>query len=310
MQTAIKENSNTDIMTGVIKTLVYFHLFNYPLTSIEVHSFSALNVSPLEITIALEQLVTERVLFRHENYYSLLDDSSVKTYREKGNKKAAELLPLAARKCRLLFSFPFTKLVAVSGSLSKNFATEKDDIDYFIVVKKNRLWIARTLLHCLKKLAYLRGRQHLYCMNYFIDETALEIIPKNIFTAIELKTIKAFGDADTLFSLEKNNSWADEWLPNLKIEFKHAPHNFFKKVIEKIFDNRVGDLMNEILYKISERRWKIKFQKGAQNIKGVTMNLETGKHFARSNPGNFQQKILLAYDDQLTKLEEKFSFLF
>ena len=88
----------------------------------------------------------------------------------------------------MLFQFPFVRGVFISGSLSKRCAAEKEDVDYFIVTSANRLWIARTIMHLYKKLTYLRGRQDRYCMNYFIDEEALEIKEKNIFTAVEMIT--------------------------------------------------------------------------------------------------------------------------
>ena len=44
-------------------------------------------------------------------------------------------------------------------------------------------------MHLFKKLTFLTGRQHYYCMNYFVDEAALEVNNKNIFTAMEVKTL-------------------------------------------------------------------------------------------------------------------------
>jgi hypothetical protein len=73
--------------------------------------------------------------------------------------------------------------------LSKNFADERADIDYFVVTKANRLWIARTLMHLFKKLTFLVGKQHYFCMNYFVDEEALTIQEKNLFTAVEVATL-------------------------------------------------------------------------------------------------------------------------
>jgi predicted nucleotidyltransferase len=90
---------------------------------------------------------------------------------------------------RLLIKFPFVRGVGISGSLSKNFADDKSDIDLFIITEKDRLWIARTLMHCFKKLTFLANRQHHYCMNYYVDEQQLQIAEKNIYTAIEVDTL-------------------------------------------------------------------------------------------------------------------------
>ena len=58
----------------------------------------------------------------------------------------------------------------MSGSLSKHFADEKSDIDFFIITSANRLWIARTCMHLFKKVSYIAGKQHWFCMNYYVDE--------------------------------------------------------------------------------------------------------------------------------------------
>jgi hypothetical protein len=89
-----------------------------------------------------------------------------------------------------LYRFPFVRGIGISGSLSKNYADEDADIDFFIITSRNHLWIARTFLHGLKKLSFLVGKQDWYCMNYFIDEEALVIAEKNIFTATEVVTLK------------------------------------------------------------------------------------------------------------------------
>jgi hypothetical protein len=60
----------------------------------------------------------------------------------------------------------------------------------FITTAKNRLWIARTLMHGLKKLTFLFNKQHYFCMNYYVDEVQqLQIREKNIYTAIEVATL-------------------------------------------------------------------------------------------------------------------------
>src|SRR6266478_4413244 len=90
---------------------------------------------------------------------------------------------------RFLSRFPYVTGVGISGSLSKMDAREKADFDFFIVTKANRLWIARTIMHLFKKLTFITGKQHLYCMNYYLDEKALQLRDQNIYTAVEAITL-------------------------------------------------------------------------------------------------------------------------
>jgi hypothetical protein len=55
--------------------------------------------------------------------------------------------------------------------------------------------------------------------------------------------------------------------------------------------------------KITHRRWTKKMSKGALNHEGHEMHLQLGKHFARSNPGHFQEKLLNAYQILLDQLD-------
>ena len=67
---------------------------------------------------------------------------------------------------------------------------------------------------------------------------------------------------------------------------------WYKKFAEWIFNNKPGDYLDNWLLKITTRRWQRKNSKGKRNKNGHTMNLITGKHFSRSNPGAFQEKVL------------------
>src|SRR5262249_18548698 len=161
----------------------------------------------------LDQLIGARCIYQHGEFYSLNHDHSLVARRIKGNRHARTMLDTAYKVSALLYRFPFVRGIGISGSLSKNFADEKADIDFFIITSKNRLWIARTLMHLFKKLTYLAGRQHWFCMNYYVDEEAMLIEEKNIFTAIELLTLVPVAGNGTLDSFFHVNAWAMDYFP-------------------------------------------------------------------------------------------------
>jgi predicted nucleotidyltransferase len=123
---------------------------------------------------------------------------------------------------QLLIKFPYVRGIGISGSLSKNFADENSDIDLFIITKKNRLWIARTLMHLFKKLTFLVNKQHYYCMNYYIDEQQLEIVEKNIYTAIEVVTLIPLQGDGAFASFYSANAWTKDYLPNKVMRISSA----------------------------------------------------------------------------------------
>jgi hypothetical protein len=290
---------------SVLKALAYFDIFQYPLKKTEIRQFLDRQVSDARLAIILKELVAEGIIFQYYDMYSLQDSPLPACKRVEGNLRAAALLPKAQRIGKFLFRFPFVRGVGVSGSLSKNYADEKADIDFFIITKANRLWIARTIMHLFKKLTFLGGREHFYCMNYFVDEEALVLSDQNIFTAIELKTLLPVSGNPAIQEFFLANLWADEWFPDCPFRQqteKPARTIGLKYLVEWVCNNPLGNRLDNYLQKLTDRRWERKHNNGKRNNKGQMMGLITGKHYAKSNPGAFQEKVLAQYKERLDRL--------
>ena len=290
----------------ILKVLAYFDIFQYPLSQNEIRQF--LGRSSLEESLdkVLHHMLTRQTIFFHSGFYSLHNNPLLTHKRIEGNQRAEKLLPKAYKIGRFLSWFPFVKAIGISGSLSKNFADENADIDFFIITKANRLWIARTIMHLFKKLTFITGHQHFFCMNYYIDEEALLIEDKNIFTAIEVTTLVPVCGSKTLDDFFTVNNWSCDFFPSgqkkyLKNDRPVRP--FIKRCVEWILDNNSGDHLDKWLQKITTYRWQKKSLKDKRNKNGLRMELITGRHFARSNPGAFQEKVLSLYEQKLTSLK-------
>jgi hypothetical protein len=287
---------------AILQSLIYFDIFNYPLAESDIKNFLGSYVNDDVFITALQQLISDKIVFKFGEFYSLQHNLKNVQERIEGNLRAQKLLAKAARIGAFIHRFPYVRAVAVSGSLSKNYADKKSDIDFFIITKANRLWIARTLLHLFKKITFLAGKQHFYCMNYFVDEEALVIPEKNIYTAVEIVTLLPLAGTFTMNKFFENNDWTEEWMPcysekrNLKTS---EGSSSFKKFTEWLFNNKTGDKLDDRLFNWTTRRWQKKEQSGRKNSKGKIMNLVTGKHFSKSNPETFQEKILSRYESKI-----------
>ena len=289
----------------ILKTLAYFDIFEYPLTEKEIKDFLREGVDDSIFTETIKQLVSDKVVFSFNGFYAL-DNNPLKIERRlEGNMRARKLLPTAVKIGSFLFKFPYVRGVAISGSLSKNYADKKADIDFFIITKANRLWIARTILHLFKKITFLVGRQHYYCMNYFIDEEALRIPEKNIYTATEVITLLPVAGSIAMNKFFEANAWSKETLPasvpdrTLKISDNTSSLKTFS---ERIFN---WDNLDNFLFRWTSRRWKKKEVHELKNSKGRVMNLVTGKHFSKSDPEAFQQKILRIYESKVKRVADQ-----
>jgi predicted nucleotidyltransferase len=281
---------------SIIKTLAYFNIFNYPLRKEELFSFLDTRYDRIIFEDALNSLCDAGVIYSIDEFYSLQKNIFLAERRRKGNERATKKLKTAKKIARLLYRFPFVTGVAVSGSLSKNYADKDSDIDFFIITKENRLWLARTLMHLFKKMSFLAGKEHWLCMNYFIDESALEIKEKNIFTAIEVITLCPFYGKATFKDFFAANRWSKSFFPVFYPKINAADDTrkgVLKSLFELVFDNRMGDWLNRTLMTITLNRWKEKADRYQRSYSGELMGLDGSKHYAKPDPSNLQQKILL-----------------
>jgi predicted nucleotidyltransferase len=294
-----------EIKENILATLAYFDIFNYPLSSTEIYSFLKNKYDQVEFDLGLQELAVKGSVFLYGEWYSLKNEPSLNDRRYRGNKKAAELIEVGRKVSDFLIRFPYVRGIAISGSLSKNYADENSDIDLFIITAANRLWIARTLMHAFKKLTFLVNKQDYFCMNYYIDEQQLEIVEKTTYTAIEIVTLVTLQGSDTFKQFALANDWTQDYLPNKMIDLsavKAVRDSLFKRTIEKLFNNAAGDMIDNVLMKITAGRWHKKTMLKKLNSKGAVMGMDANKHYAKPDPRNFQKKLLNQYDQKISGL--------
>jgi predicted nucleotidyltransferase len=295
----------TGTAQNILKTLGYFDLFQYPLTKEEICVFHAELIPCNEIETALGELVIDRTIFKLDEFYSLKNDHSLVQRRRKGNMLAAQQMKTAAKVARFLSAFPYVKGIAVSGSLSKNFANEKSDIDLFVVTEANRLWIARTFMHLYKKITFITGRQNRYCMNYYVDEAGLEIKEKNIFTAMEIVTLRPMQGRTGLDDFMTGNDWIKKYFPAKPVaigDIGEIRPGLLRRGIEKILNSRAGDKLDTWLMNITRKRWQRKTRNHQLNNRGGCLGMAVDRHFSKPDPKNFQDKVVEQYRVKLQQL--------
>jgi hypothetical protein len=293
------------IKKDILATLAYFNLFDYPLRKSEIFIFLGHCDDFKEFESGLRELLNEFAIFNIGEFYSLHNNYSLAVRRYRGNVKATIMLRKADKAASLLSGFPFVRGIAVSGSLSKYFADENTDIDFFIITSANRLWIARTFLHMFKKLTYLFNMQDLFCMNYFIDEAELGILEKNIYTATEIATILPLSGCKIFDAFFKANAWAGSFFPNKYLYMpppREIKKTWFKYIVEKSLNNRFGDYLDKYLMNLTAKSWDSKTRSNKMNSKGILMSMHTGRHFSKPNPDTFQKRLLQRYENNLNEI--------
>ncbi len=277
----------------LLKPLLYFSLFRYPLTEEELYTYSEAT-SKEKAKEELDGLVKDRIIYKINGFYLCEDNPSLIDRRLKGNKMAEEIYAKAEKVSKFISKFPYVEGVGISGSLSKGYYDEDGDIDFFIITSKKRLWIARTLLILYKKIFLLNSRKY-FCVNYFISTNALEIDEKNRFTATELLTmIPMFGNG-SFHEFYEQNEWVHKFLPNKKLndritKLDPVKKPVFTKLTEGILNTRLGDFLDSFFMKITFKKWKVKFKSLEQEQFNVA--LKTTKNVSKHHPMNFQRRVI------------------
>lgn len=291
----------------ILKTLKYFHVFRHPLYLEEIHQFLQVEVSLPELREALNELVREERVFYEQNMYSLENSAQIFLKRKVGADMAAEKMKEARKCAAIIATFPFVRAVFVSGSLSKGYADEKSDIDFFIITSEKRLWICRTLLHLFKKFTFIVNRQHSFCMNYFIDESQLCLEENNIFTATELATLIPVYNQDLhKHLLNRNIEWMSDYFPNIGLnvsEHNSVPTSSkIKTPVEWLLNRTWPERLNLALMQLTDKLWRLKWQRKNYPMEDYDIAMKTKWYVSKQHPLNYQKKVLRLNNDETFKV--------
>lgn len=292
-----KEKINNDIEEGCIHCLNYFGIFRYPLRVEEVHQFNTVVASLELVKVTLENLLEKKQVFKIRGFFMTENNSNWVQERLLGNERAYQILSKSNKYVNIIAGFPFVKGIAISGSLSKYYASEKTDIDYFIITEANRLWISRTLLHLFKKLTFVTGHQHYFCMNYLVDTNALKITHPNLYSAIETVTILPVYNSKIVDEFLKENRWVIDFLPNFNTKVNESylvkkRKKPLKKITESLINVLKPQKLNHFLMNLTDRKWRRKWKGFGFTEKYYNRAFQTEISISKNHPVDYEKKVL------------------
>ena len=302
----------TELESSLVRTLLYFDIFSYPLTGEELRRCCRLpDLQQEEVDSATAQMVDKGYIQRSEGFYYIQDEREKIHRRIKGNEEAHRRIPRAFKVSRFIGKFPYVRAVMLSGSLSKNYMEEDSDIDYFIVTKPGRLWICRTILILYKKIFLLNSHQD-FCVNYFVDEDHLEIEDKNQFTATEVSFLLPSYNYKLYQEFRKSNTWSEKYYPNfgLRDEYECPEQNnaWLRRTLEWVLNSRVGEALDTWCMKRTLRRWKTKFPDFDEESFEVA--LRSRKYVSKHHPRRFQDLVTRKLTEKSQAFEDQFKLHF
>lgn len=298
-------NLSTENLKSVLSTLVYFDIFNHPLTAAEILEYAHhLPNNPEKLNEDLAFLVENKLIYFHKGYYLLNPRFENVSRRESGASMAEKTWPKAYQQSVLISKFPYVRSVVISGSLSKGFMDQDSDIDFLIITEPGRLWITRSLLALYKKLFLFNSHKY-FCVNYFIDTNNLTLPDKNIFIATELMFAIPVYNPEIHQEFLDSNKWAKKFYPSKKMYIPFEPAKFpsppsSKKIIENLLSGWIGKTLDKLLMKITIGFWQKKFR--TMKKKQYERDMKSDAGVAKHHPNGFRDRVLQEYETKYNQI--------
>ena len=284
----------SNLERSILATLVYFDIFDYPLTLIEIwrYLYRQSTIDNQQSVISNQRLTSDKrqMMFSIFDIQKTLESSeklkkavSYKNgfYFLKGREKlvrkrqehysiAQSKWKIAQKAAKYLQLVPFIKMIAVCNTLAYDNTTEKSDIDFFIVVKSDRIWTARFLAILIIYLLGLRPTskriKDKICLSFYTTDKLLNLErialkPYDIYLAYWINQIIPLVNRENTYArfIQSNVVWTKKYfhLPLGTAKYllqRETPDRGLFSLIrvtkEKILGTRIANILEKGLRKI------------------------------------------------------------
>lgn len=224
MKTSTTQLRVPDCEKAIKQTLLYAHIFNYPLKHSELWYYlkTSVKINKRDFNHMIHFM--PKGIESSYGYYYLAGNKNIVAERKKREVISMRKLSIAKKAGTLLSIIPTILYIGISGSLSMKYAKESDDIDFFIITRKNSLWVTRLLSLLLLEMFGLRrsksskNSQDKVCINMLIDETKLTFSEnrRDVYTSHEISQLKTlYSRNDTALKFYHANVWIKSFMPNV-----------------------------------------------------------------------------------------------
>jgi len=183
--------------------LEYFSFFSYTPSFSEIYTFFPKKITKKDLRALLTSSANHYLLTPNHSRYTLPQYSIPRTIQTH---------------LSILKWLPFVRFVGITGATAMTGYIPHDDVDLFIITRKDALWITRFFVVVLAKFLGIYGGVGV-CLNLFFDEIDLTIpkIKQNSYIAHEVLQMKPVIDKDNTYRLLiEANTWIFSYFPNAK----------------------------------------------------------------------------------------------
>ncbi len=243
----------TSLEDSILRTLLYADVFNFPMTLPEIQHFLIASLPTTAAAVEGALMQSDRLgslIACVDGYFMIAGREELAALRQERERASRSLWASAERYGRWFGRLPFVRMVALTGALAVRNAVDGDDIDYVLVTREGRVWLARACAILVVRLARLRGVQ--LCPNYVLSECALVQESHSIYMAHEIAQMVPMVGQDVYLRMRALNNWVAEQLPNAQTPFAPTVDvpdvvgwRMLKRVLEALLGGALGDAVED-----------------------------------------------------------------
>jgi hypothetical protein len=200
---------------AIARSVIYASLFDYPLTLVQLHhTLIESEQTPAEILAVYDGSPRLQSIVEHrDGFFFPVGGDHLVAERRRREARSHRFLQQHDFTLRLLCLLPFTRLVALSGSIAHLNLEPDGDLDLFIVTRGRRVWTVTVAVLLLTKL--LR-RRRVVCANFVVADSHLALEPQDLFTANQVLHLKPLVGAELLDAFLDANPFVMRFYPNAR----------------------------------------------------------------------------------------------
>ena len=292
--------SQNKLKDAVIKTIVFFDMFDYPLTRWDIWQNLSIETELTILENIINELILENIISQHEGFYFLPGRQDLISIRRKRYNYANYKIKLARRASRLFKLMPSVKLVTVSNLIGHHNLRDESDIDIFIVTSPHRLWLDRMFCTGLMKLARQRPtkqcKRNKMCLSFYasVEGMAMESLrfkPGDpYFDHWFLGLYPVYDCSRYLSYLRFKNPWLKESFPNSLLLKEKFPDNYWHRNLWEWLSLIVGDLLNWLAKRIQLIIMPPTLKKLANKGTGVVINDSVLRFYLNDRRAEFHER--------------------
>jgi hypothetical protein len=228
---------------AIARSVIYSSLFDYPLTLDELHrALVESDQSAPEILAVYDgSEALQNIIDYRDGFFFLSGRSDVIAERRRRESRSREFLRRHQLALRLICALPFTRLVAVSGSVAHLNLEANGDLDLFVVTHGPRVW---TVTVAALVLAKLLRRRRIVCANFVVADSHLQLEQQDLFTANQVIHLRPLVGADLWDAFIAANPFVARFYPNaaahpgsgMPIDVRPSALSAVKRIVELVLD--------------------------------------------------------------------------